>query len=160
VVEEGADLLGGPVDLVGVLVEKGEQELFASVAVGGLAGSAGQACELLDGLVDPGGLVYAELAEPFVDRPELVLLSEDDAVELADDVGGVVESAVVAGWGEKESDQGQVERQGEGQDFVGVELAVAVAFVGPFDGGDAGLGEPLAEEPFQGSCCVFLGPAP
>jgi hypothetical protein len=42
VVEEGADLLGGPVDLVGVLIEEGEQELFAPLAVGGLRARLGR----------------------------------------------------------------------------------------------------------------------
>ena len=158
-VEEGADLFGGAVDVVGVLVEEGEKELFPPLAVAGLAGSAGPAGEVLDGPVDLGRLVDAELAEPVVDGLELVFASEDDAVELADDVGGVVQGAVVAGWGEEEPDQGEVEGEGEGEDFVGVELSVAVAFVGAFDGGDAGLGEPLAEEPFEGSGGVFLGPA-
>ena len=62
---------------------------------------------------------------------------------------------MVTGWGKKEPDQGEVEGQGEGQDFVGVEFPVAVAFVGPFDGGDAGLGKPLAEEPFEGAGGLF-----
>lgn len=37
-VEEGADLVGGAVDVVGVLVEEGEEHLFASLPVAGLAG--------------------------------------------------------------------------------------------------------------------------
>ena len=60
---------------------------------------------------------------------------------------------------EKEPDQRQVERQGEGEDFLGVELSVPVALVGPLDGGDARLGEPLAQEPFEGAGGLFLSPA-
>ena len=70
-----------------------------------------------------------------------------------------MQGAVVSGWGEEEPHQGKVEGEGEGQDFVGVELPVAVAFVGAFDGGDAGLGEALATGAFEGSGGVFLGPA-
>jgi hypothetical protein len=39
VVEEGADLIGGTVDVVGVLVEKGQEHFFAPLPVAGLAGS-------------------------------------------------------------------------------------------------------------------------
>lgn len=86
-VEEGADFFGGPVDLVGVLVEEGEEQLFAALTVAVLAGWAGPAGEVLDGPVHWGGLVDAELAEPVVNRSELLLLPEDDAAEFADDVG-------------------------------------------------------------------------
>jgi hypothetical protein len=80
VVGEGPDLFGGAVNVVGVLVEEGEEQLFAAFAVAaGLAGSAGTAGEVLDGAVDVGGFVDAELAEPLVDGFELVLLSEDNA---------------------------------------------------------------------------------
>ena len=138
---------------------RARRSLFPPLAVAGLAGPAGLAGEVLDGPVDLGRFVDAELAEPVVDGLELVFLPEDDAVELADDVGGVVQGAVVAGRGKEEPDQGQVEGEGEGEDLVGVELPVAVAFVGAFDGGDAGLGESLAQEPFEGSGGLFLGPA-
>ena len=90
---------------------------------------------------------------------ELLFAPEDDAVELADDVGGVVKGAMVARRWEEEPDEGQIEGQGEGENLVCVELAVAVAFVGAFDGGDAGLGEPLSQEPFEGFCRLFLSPA-
>ena len=43
---------------------------------------------------------------------------------------------------------------------MGVELAAPVPFVGAFDGGDAGLGEPLAQGPFQELRRLFLGQAP
>jgi hypothetical protein len=56
-----------------------------------------------------------------------------------------VQGAVVARWWEEEPHQGEVEGEGEGEDLVGVEFAVAVAFVGAFDGGHAGLGEALAQ---------------
>ena len=57
----------------------------------------------------------------------------------------MVQGAVVARWWEEEPHQGEVEGEGEGEDLVGVEFAVAVAFVGAFDGGHAGLGEALAQ---------------
>ena len=57
VVEEGADFFGGSVNLVGVLVEEGQEQLFAAFAVAGLAGTAGTAGEVLDGAVDVGGFV-------------------------------------------------------------------------------------------------------
>ena len=44
---------------------------------------------------------------------------------------------LVAGRGEEEPDQGQVEGEGEGQDFVGVEFSAAVAFVGTTTHGDS-----------------------
>jgi hypothetical protein len=81
-VEEAADLFG-PVDVVGVLVEEGQQQLFPSLAVAGLAGWAGPAGEVCVS-VDFGGIVDSELAEPVVYRLELGFAAEDDAVELAD----------------------------------------------------------------------------
>ena len=52
------------------MVEKGEKELFPSLAVAGLAGSAGPAREVLDGPVNLGRLVDAKLAEAVVDGLE------------------------------------------------------------------------------------------
>ena len=75
-VEEGADFFGGAVDVVGVLVEEGEKELFPSLAVAGLAGWAGSAGEVLYGLVDFGRLGDAELAEAVVDGLELGFASK------------------------------------------------------------------------------------
>ena len=156
-VEEGAELFGSLVDFVGVLVEEGEEELFPALAITGLAGSAGPASEVLYCPVDFGRLVDAEFSESFVHGLELFFAPEDDPVELADGVGGVMQVAVVAGWGEEELCQRKVESEGEGEDLVGVELTVAVAFVSAFDRGDAGLGEALAQEPFQCTRRVLLG---
>jgi hypothetical protein len=100
------------------------------------------------------------VVEAVVDGLELVFAPEQHAVELAHEVGGVVQRAVVAGWGEEEPDQRQVEGQGEGEDLLRVELPAAVAPVGAFDGGDAGLGETLAEEPLQSLRGLLLGQAP
>jgi hypothetical protein len=72
VVEEHADLLCGPIDAVGVVVEEGQQQPFTPLAVARLAGGGGPAREMLDG---PGSLVWfvdAELAQPVVDGLELV----------------------------------------------------------------------------------------
>lgn len=101
VVEECADLLGGLVDSVGVLVEQSEKQSFAPLAVAGLAGGAGPAGQVLDGAGGLVGFVDAELAEPAVERLELVFAPEDQAVELADHVGGVVQVAVVFRWAEE-----------------------------------------------------------
>ncbi|HTW08423.1 MAG TPA: hypothetical protein VME46_12980 [Acidimicrobiales bacterium] len=43
---------------------------------------------------------------------------------------------------------------------MGVELSSPLALVGPFDGGDAGLGKSLAEEGLEGLRGFFLGPPP
>ena len=66
---------------------------------------------------------------------------------------------MVAGWGEEEPEDGQVEDHGEDEQFVGVELAAPFPVPGPFDGGDTGLGEPLAEVGLESVGEFFLGPA-
>lgn len=64
-------------------------------------------------------------------------------------------------WGRKEEPhQGQVERQRERQDLVGVELTPAVPSVGSFDRGNAGLGESLAEQSLERSGGLVLSPSP
>ena len=128
--------------------------------VAGLTGSARCAGQVLDGPVDLARFVDAELAEPVVDRSELVFSPEDDSVQLADDIAGAVEGAMVGRWGEEEPHQGQVEGEREGQDLLGVELSAPLALVGPFDGRDAGLGKALAKERLKGLCGLFVGPPP
>lgn len=59
-----------------------------------------------DGAVQVVGVVDADLAEPVVDRFELVFSAEDDAVELGDHFGGVAQAAVVGWWREEEPDEG------------------------------------------------------
>jgi hypothetical protein len=58
------------------------------------------------------------------------------SLAIADGVGGVMQSAVVARRWEEEPDKRKVEGEGKGEDLVGIEFAVALAFVGTFDGGD------------------------
>ena len=128
--------------------------------VAGLTGSAGYAGQVLDRPVGLARFIDAELAEPVVDRSELVFSPEDDPIQLADDIAGAVKGAMVGQWGEEEPHQGQVEGEREGQDFLGVELSAPLALVGPFDGRDAGLGKALAKEGLKGLCGLFLGPPP
>jgi hypothetical protein len=64
------------------------------------------------------------------------------------------------GRGEEEPDDGQVEGEGEGDEFLGVELAATFALDGAFDGRDARLGELLAEVLGEQVGHVVLGPAP
>ena len=71
-VEEGAELVGGLVDAVAVLVEQRQEHLFAALAVTVLASRAGPAGQDLHGAGRGGGLVDAQLAQAVVDRAELV----------------------------------------------------------------------------------------
>ena len=75
--------------------------------------------------------------------------------------GRVVErmSRWSSGRREEKPDDRQVEDHREDEEFVGVELAAAVAVPGPFDGGDAGLGEALAEVGLEPLGEFVLGPA-
>jgi hypothetical protein len=134
VIEEGADLLSCSVDLVGVVVEEGEQKLLAPLPVAVFAGPARLAGDVVDSLIDLVRFLDPDLAESFVDGFELAFSAKDDAVELADDVGRVAKLAVVSGWGEEEPDEWQIECQGEREDFLGVELTASIPLVGPFDG--------------------------
>jgi hypothetical protein len=54
------------------------------------------------------------------------------------------------GGGQEEPDERQVERQGEGEDLLGVEFSAPVSVVGPFDSRDARLWQSLPEKRFEG----------
>ena len=105
VVEEGADLVGSAVDVVGVLVEEGEEPTPS----GSWSAGFGSVCRVRFWIspVDFARFVYAQLAEAVVDRFELFFFSEDDAVQVADDVAGAVEGAVVGWRGEEEPYSGR-----------------------------------------------------
>jgi hypothetical protein len=106
VVEETAEFLGGAVDVVGVFVEQREEKFFPPFAVAGLTGWAAPAGQVLYGPVDFSRLIDAQLAEPVVHGLELGFATEDDAVQVADGVGGVVQGAVIAGRRQEEPRQG------------------------------------------------------
>jgi hypothetical protein len=72
-----------------------------------LVGWLGSADEIFDGPVDLSRVVDAQLPEPVVPGRELTLPVEDDAVELADGVGGVMQIAAIAGRGEKNHTRGR-----------------------------------------------------
>ncbi len=158
-VDPSAEFLDGAIERVGVFVEECKEQLFAAFPVAPLLRCGGDAGDLLDGGFGCGGVGDAELAEPFVDRFELSGSSEQPGVQLIDGTGRGSHEPVVAGWGEEEPEDGEIEDHGEDQQFVGVELSAPLAVPGPFDGGDAGLGEPLAEVGLEPVGELFLGPS-
>jgi len=105
VVEEATVLVGKVVEVVGVVVEEGGEELFASFSVGG----SGWWFFPGDGFHPKfsfGGFADTELAESLVEGFELVFSSEDDFVQLVDPLVGPVEVTVVVWWGHVEPDEG------------------------------------------------------
>src|SRR5690606_1210687 len=99
-----------------------------------------------------------DLAQPLVEGLGLCGAADDPGVKLVDLDAGVLDAAAVAGWGEEEVDDGEVEGEGVDEDFLGVELSWPFSVPGSFDGGDAGLGEAGTGEVCEAGGEVFLGP--
>ncbi|MCP3937747.1 MAG: hypothetical protein GY708_20540 [Actinomycetia bacterium] len=144
-VDDPAEFFYGGVERVGVFVEQRQEQLFAALLVAPLLCGGWDSGDLLHGFFGCGGVGDADLAEPFVERFQLPRFSRQPGIQLVDGTGGGSHDPVVAGWGEEEPRDGKVEDHGESQQLVSVELAAPFPVPGPFDGGDPGLGEPLAE---------------
>ena len=139
VIKEVADLIGGPVEIVGVFVEHREEQVFAALAVAPLPADAFGAGDLLDDFFGWCGVIDADLAKPFVDGLELVLAAEHQGVEVIERASQALDVAVVSGWGQQEPQHGEVERHGVDGEFLDVELSSPVSIPGPFQCGDGGL---------------------
>src|SRR5205085_12612726 len=102
---------------------------------------------LLHGDIGVGRLVDAEFTQPLVNGLQLLWAPKDDAVQLVHLRRSVTEPPGVLWRGQEEPEQRQLEAEGKGEKFVSVELPPPVPLVRPFDGRNARLGEPLAQEP-------------
>jgi hypothetical protein len=159
VVDDASQLFDVLVEGVGVLVEDGEQQLLATLPVAPLSRRAGDSGDLLHGLFRRGRVGDPELAEPLVHRLELSRPAEKPCIQLVDLGTGRLQAAVVAGRGEEEVEDGEVEHHGEDQQLVGVELATPLPVPGTFHRGDARLGEALSEVGLEPVGQLFLCPA-
>jgi len=157
-VDDGAELVDGLVEVVGVLLQEGDEEVLSSRAVVPHRSLRPAAREALPGVVGVGRLLDAELSEPLVQEPQLVLATEQQRVELVHVIARVPESPCVAGRGDEEPDERDVEATREGENLLGVELAMP-ALITALDPRDRRLGEAHAEKTLETVGDVILGPA-